>query len=355
MQTRTPVHSPAQRRAFRQDAQRRGQMAAVRLIAATSLLWAGAGYLLPRTGAAGWWLLLVCITPTLIVYFIGWLALCFSGATTLRDAAQRLLGAWAARLLGWAEAICLAAEGMACLTTLVTLLDEGVGIAVSPVVLAAFTAAVLAWCIPGEGLARGVQLLRWVVLPLLALILANLLPLAKMDHLFPLLGRGAEQAAYAALPCLGAGWPLLLLLEIPPAETGRRTRGWCSAMLLPPLLLAVTLAIPHEILILHTGLAAALMLPGAFLSPLNRTLLMCLWMLLTALCTVLCAKGAATAAVRRAAPGAYLLLAGFAVLQLLGAETAVHLLRQAQAWLPLGLAAMALLTAGASIIRRRKL
>ncbi|MBR4080459.1 MAG: hypothetical protein IKK21_01580 [Clostridia bacterium] len=354
MQTRTPVNSPAQRRAFRQDAQRRGQMAAVRTIAAASLLRAGAGYLLPRTGAAGWWLLLVCILPALLVYFTGWLALRRTGAATLRDAVQRLLGAWTVRLLGWAEAICLAAEGAACLTMLVTLLDEGVGIAVSPVVLAAFTAAGLAWCIPGDGLARSVQLLRWAVLPLFVLILANLLPLAKVDHLFPVMGRGAAQSAYAAMPCLSAGWPLLLLLEIPPAETGRCTRGWCSAMLLPPLLLAVTLAIPHEILILHTGLAAALMLPGSFLSPLNRTLLMCLWMLLAALCTVLCAKGAATAAVHRAAPGAFLLLAGFAALQLLGAEAAVHLLRQAQTWLPLGLAVMVTLTAGASFIKRRK-
>lgn len=340
MQTRTAVHSPGARKAYREAAERRARLTALRLIAAVSLLRAGAGYLLPRNGAAGWWTLLVCLAPAWAVYLLAWLAMSRCGASTLRQAAERLLGRGFARLLGWIEAACLAAEGASCLTTLVTLLDEGVGVAVSPAALAAITASAVALCLPGMGLARSVQLLRWPMLLLAALAAVDLLGGARIDHLCPLLGDGAVRSVRRALPCAGVGWPLILLLEVSPPDTGRRTRGWCAPLLVPAAMLLVTLAFPHEILTLHTGLAESLLLPGMFVSPANRTILLCLWILLTALTAAVCVKGAATAALRRPAlwPSG-MLLAGCAALQLAGADAVVPLLRQAQAWLAAGLGA----------------
>ena len=340
MQTRTAVHSSQARKAYREAAEQRAHLTALRLIAAASLLRAGAGYLLPRNGAAGWWTLIVCLAPAWAVYLPAWLAMGRCGASTLRQAAERLVGRGFARLLGWVEAACLAAEGAACLTTLVTLLDEGVGVAVSPAALAAITASAVALCLPGKGMARSVQLLRWPMLLLAALAAIDLLGGARIDHLAPMLGDGAAQSVRHALPCAGAGWPLILLVEVPPPDTGRRTRGWCAPLLVPAALLLVTLAIPHEILTLHTGLAESLLLPGMFVSPVNRTILLCLWILLTALSAAICVKGAAVAALCRPALWpAWILLAGSAAFQLAGADAVMPLLRQAQAWLAAGLGA----------------
>lgn len=322
------------RAARRESAERSARLSALRLVATASLLRAGASRLLPRTGAAGWWTTLVCALPSLAVYLLLWGGMRLSGEQTLSAALRARRGSWAEKLLGVVTALCLAVEGAASMITLVTLLDEGVGVAVSPLMLAAGTAAVLCCCLIEGGLARGVQLLRWVMAAMLLWLLWEAVPQLRADNLFPFLGRGAEETFRAALPCAGAMWPVVLLLQVEAPDTRRCSRGWCAPVAAQLVLLAVVIVIPHEVLILRTGLAEGLLAPAHFLSALGRTLLMCLWILVTALSCVVCASGAARAVRGFHAPWlAAGLLAVFAAVQGFGAEGLVAALRAMQPWL----------------------
>ena len=322
------------RTARRESAERSARLSALRLVATASLLRAGASRLLPRTGAAGWWATLLCALPALAVYLLLWGGMHLAREKTLSAALRTRCGPWAEKLLGAVTALCLAAEGAASMTTLVTLLDEGVGIAVSPLLLAAGTAAVLCCCLGEGGLARGVQLLRWVMLAMLLWLLWEALPQHRADNLFPFLGRGAEETFRTALPCTGALWPVVLLLQVDAPDTRRHSRGWCGPLLAPMFLLGVALVIPHEALTLRTGLAEGLLAPAHFLSAMGRTLLMCLWILVTALACVVCASGAARALRGFHAPWlAGGLLTVFVAAQGFGAERVVMALRAIQPWL----------------------
>lgn len=323
-----------QRAARREATERAAHLSALRLVATTSLLRTGTAWLLPRAGAAGWWGTLLCALPAAVVYLLLWGGMRVSREKTLRAALLARRGPWAEALLRAVTALCLPAEGLFAMTTLVTLLDEGVGIAVSPLALAVGTAALLAFCLVEDGLARGVALVRWPVVALLLWLVWEALPQMETTNLFPLLGEEEDALLRAVAPCVGGMWPVVLLVQVQAPEGGRRGRGWAFPLCAILPLLATTLVIPHEVLTLRTGLAESLLVPGAFLSAMGRTLLMCLWMLLMALSSVVCASGAARAARGCHAPwlagGA---LAAFALAQGLGSERIVQALRAVQPWL----------------------
>lgn len=359
MRTLTRVHSPAERLALRYEAERADQAGQARFLAAVVLLRTGVTVLLPRTGAAGWWLSLLCALPGLAVWLALWGAMRLCRAATLSEAAAQLLGRWAASALGVVTALCLAWEGLACFTALVVLFTEGIGTAASPWFMALLTAAVLSACASHEGLGRGVRFLRWPVGLVLLSVLVNLAFILRADHLFPLLGEGVPTCRNAFWRGLGMGWPLVLLLHTPPVRAeGRASRHPLLPVLLgTAVLLLISLALPHELLRGRESLAESLLLAGAYLVPINRTLWLCLWMLGLGLGAAICSTEAARSALQPFGrvwawlPG--LLLLAMAATQLLGASRVQQAIGLAEPWLlaPFALAAPVLLAA--ALIKRR--
>ena len=360
MRTLTRVHSPAERLALRRQAERADQAGQARFLAAVVLLRTGVTVLLPRAGAAGWWLSLACALPGLAVVLALWGAMRLCRAATLPEAAAHLLGRWAAAALGIVTALCLAIEGLACFTTLVVLFTEGIGTAASPWFMALLTAAVLSACASQEGLQRGVRFLRWPVGLVLLCVMVNLAAMLRMDHLFPLLGEGIPTCRNAFWRGLGAGWPLVLLLHTPPVRDQGQAghRPWAPVLLGTAMLLLISLVLPHELLRGRESLAESLLLAGSYLAPINRTLWLCLWMLGLGLGAAICGTEAARSALqpfgRSCAwlPG--LLLLAMAGAQALGASRVQQTVSLAEMWLlaPFAMAAPVLLAA--ALIKRRK-
>lgn len=360
MSSQAHLHSPEERIQLRCQAERADQATQGRFLAAVVLLRTGVTVLLPRCGAAGWWMTLLCALPGLATALLLWGAMRLCHAATLSEAAACLWGRWAAVALGVVAALCLTWEGLACFTALVVLFTEGVGTAASPWTMAVLTAAVLACCASQAGLRRGVRLLLWPAGLMLACVMANLVALARMDHLFPVLGPGAADCLRDAWRGLGAGWPLALLMMAPPVAPGR---GAGRRPLRPiaaggVLLLLLTLAMPHELLRGETGLASSLLLAGTYLLPIARALWLCLCMLGLGLGAAICCTEAgetALAPANRALPWLPgVLLAAFALAQLAGAATVYQAVSLVQPWLWTPFALLAPALGITALIKRRK-
>ena len=286
--TVTRIHTAQARAEQRKRTEKRLRLTVYRFFAASVMLRHACELIASQGGAAGWWLVIVCMLPGLSVYGMLALALRKTGCASLPAMAQKLLGKAGRCIVTAITAIALIIEGMASLAALATVFVDGVGTSVSAVLFMAVAAAVLCLCTEKDGLVYGIGLLRWVLGAFSALIIVNTLAQAKMDHLFPPGGDGVQSWLQACRMWWSMSWPLIFLLyEEPPAGEGR---GW----LVPPVIvagsaLALCLALPHELLTLPRTLAERMLLPGICLAPGNRVLLMCLWTAGMGVTAVICA------------------------------------------------------------------
>ncbi len=275
------VHSPQSRLRVRLLGEARARMALVQLICIVSILRTALTRLVPLSGSAAWWLIPLCLLPGMVVYGLLVLAMRLTETTALDSLVRSCLG----RVGGWWLSLLLGAltllDGVASMTALITLFTEGVGTRGTQFTLALLTGAVLLTCLNREGLARGVYLLRRVMLG--AALLIGLLGLSsvRVDCLFPPLGDGQAAVLSALRVGMSMAWPLVLLLTLPPAEKMQRVRGVCPVLLaVAATLLFVCLTNPHELLIRFQALADCLLLPTRYASSAVRTLAQCLLMLL---------------------------------------------------------------------------
>lgn len=359
MRLQAPFPSPEERIRLCRQAERADQALEGRFLALVVLLRTGVTVLMPRFGAAGWWMTLLCALPGLATALLLWWAMRRCHAATLTEAAACLWGRWAAVTVGMTAALCLAVEGLACFTALVVLFVEGIGTAASPFIMAVLTAMVLAFCASQAGLRRGVRLLLWPAGLMLLGVAANLLTLARADHLFPLLGSGLADCVRGSWRGLGAGWPLSLLMLVPPVagqDAGRRPLR--PVLAAGAVLLVLTLALPHELLRGDQGLASSLLLAGTYVLPIVRALWLSLWMLGLGLGAAICCTEAGVAALspmNRALPwlpGA--LLSIFALVQLMGSATVYQAVTLLQPWLWTPFALLALGLDVTALIKRRR-
>lgn len=295
MRTYSRVHTPEERLRMREEGERRARLSALRLFAVSSMTRTLVTRILPLSGSSGWWVTAACLLPAVAVYLLGWLCLRLTRTGTLREAIRACLGPAAAGALSILTALTLLADGASGFTALICLFTEGVGSRASVMTLAVVTVAALLACLKEDGLDRGIRLMRTPLLLLCLVLLADLAGMARTDGLFPVLGPGKSAVWQAISAGWSLGWPLLLVLDIPPVTPpARRVRD-----MLPPLAfvlvcaLAVCLALPCELVTTGRELAAALLLPPAFLRPLNRTVALCLWMLSLFLSVAVAAKRAA--------------------------------------------------------------
>ena len=188
MRTTTNVHTQQQRIAQRENARRLTLQSQWRLILCVSILRTAVTQVLPLCGAAGWWVTLICLAPALLLYALGRLALRKAGASTLTECVRRLPGGCV--LLHGMIVLALLVEGGANMTALITLFTHGIGARGTQTTLAAVALGMLILCLKGEGVQRGIYLIRWPTLALLLLSCAGLLDLAETDHVWPVLGGG---------------------------------------------------------------------------------------------------------------------------------------------------------------------
>lgn len=347
MRTTSNVHTPEQRLAARQLAERFALRSQWRLVLCVSILRTAVTQVLPLCGSAGWWVVPVCLAPGLVFYGLGCLALRISGASSLTACLPR----WAVWLVHGLVALALLVEGVADFTALITLFTQGVGAQGTQFTLAAVAAGMLLLCLRREGLARGVYLLRWVLLALLVTAAAGLLGMTKVDHAFPLLGGGMADVKAALLAGCGMGWPLVLPL------LGESVRPRRLLEPLPPVLLCclcvacLNLALPYELLAGRTALADSLVLTVSFQPPFLRLTTICLWMAGLFLCIGSAASLSAQSLLAPAGrevqwlPG--VLVVGMAATQLADVHGLWQWLKMALPWLliPLGAgAALGLIT-----------
>ena len=267
--------------ARRMAADHRARGSLIRLLCVASFLRVGLTRLLPLAGSAAWWTALVCLLPGAAVLGMLRLMLHWTGVSTLAEGVRACLGkrgAWAA---SWLIGACLLLGALSALTALLTMFTEGVGTRGTQFTLAVLTAMVLVACLHREGLSRAAVLLRWPLTALAVLLLIFALPEMHLDGLYPLGGTGGAATLDALKSGWSLGWPLALLLTVPPVPGQRRLATavvpciWCAGTLL-----ALTLLLPHEVLLRHAGLADGLLLPGWYLPNALRTLAQCGMMLL---------------------------------------------------------------------------
>lgn len=353
------VHSPQSRLRVRLLGEARARMALVQLICIVSILRTALTRLVPLSGSAAWWLIPLCLLPGMVVYGLLVLAMRLTGTTALDSLVRSCLG----RVGGWWLSLLLGAltllDGVASMTALVTLFTEGVGTRGTQFTLALLTGAVLLACLNREGLARGVYLLRRVMLG--AALLIGLLGLSSVqgDCLFPPLGDGRAALLSAFRAGMSLAWPLTLLLTLPPAEKMQRVRGVCPVVLVVvATLLFVCLTHPHELLIRFQALADCLLLPTRYASSAVRTLAQCLLMLLLFLSVGgtaqlatddFCAPVGQTP---RWLP--YAVLALLTATQVLPPEKLWRVLEEISVWMLLPLGVTALLCLLLAILRRKK-
>ena len=328
----------------------------MRFLAGVTFLRTGTVVLTPRAGAAQWWLAALCgLFPVLLAAFL-LLMMRKSGADTLSECVAKRLGQRAANGLRVLEGAALLMEGLCSMTALVVLFTEGVNTAANPMVIALVTAGTLALCARQPGLWRSVGLLTAPLGLMAACVLGNLLALARADHFFPLLGEGVEACLHAGRLGLGGMWPVLLLTECPPVQkTGRSGRKTGLPLACTALLAGVSAALPHEALYGRESLAGTMLLAGSFLHPINRMLLMCLWMAGLGLATAICCTEAARFFPWPKGEGACLvpaLLLLLALLQGFGTSAMQSAAQAAQGWLWMPYALAALLLALAVLGQR---
>lgn len=359
MNARMQVHSPESRLQARLAGELRARTVFVQLIGIVSILRTVLTRIVPMAGSGAWWLTLICLAPGAAVYGLLALGMRLTGSATLTDLARACLG----RLGGWLLAIMLTAamllDGASSMTALITLFTEGVGTEGTQLTLAILTGAVLLTCLHREGLARGVYLLRWVMLGAALLTAAFGVKAVHADSLFPMLGEGEAALSAAFRAGISLAWPFALLLTLPKESDRPRVASLCSVILsVLAVLLFLTLTNPNELLTRFRSLADCLLLPTRYASSAVRTLAQCLLMLVF----FLAIGGAAQLSTDflcapMGQPPQYL---PYAVLILLTATQALEIDRLWDAlgclepWLLLPLTALAAICLPIAIIRRKR-
>lgn len=359
MRTISKVHSQSQRQAMRMEGELRARRSMIRLAAAVSILRTALTQLLPIAGSAGWWVIPACLMPGLAVYALLAWVMRRTNTVVLSDALRALMGRAGGMVLSVVLAALVLIEGTASMTALITFFTEGIGTEGTQITLSLLTAGVLLCCLNREGLPRGVYLLRWVMLPALAVMAGNALLQARLDHAFPLLGEGSDTLWTVLRSGASLGWPLTLLLTAEPVKPGKRLREALPVLALcAAVTAAICLSLPHELLTSRHDLSGSLLEWTIHLAPAVRTLGQCLLMLVLFL-----SVGAASHLVTDAAaaplgraPGwlPYAVVILLALSQCLEVRMLWQALCVAQAWLLLPLAVIALTAAGWCLLRRRK-
>ena len=359
MRTIVKVHTPAEQLSMRMMGERRARQCLIRLVAVVSILRTLLTRVLPLAGSAGWWMAVVCLLPGLAVYALLVLSMRLTGTAVLSDMLRAVFGMPGAWVLAAVISALLLFDGVASMTTLITLFTEGVGTAGTQFTLAALTGAALLFCLHREGLARGVFFLRWIMLAALAVMAFDWLDMAHLDGLFPLLGDGVPSLIAALRAGASLAWPLILLLTAEPVHEGMRFRPLLPVLLLClGVVLLTCLSLPHEILVTHHDLAGSLLEMTLHLQPATRTMAVCLLILTLFLAiggTAHLLTASLTAPMGRSVTWLpYVIVVLLVAAQCLNIESLWRFLGLCGPWLLAPLAALAPLTVIAALIRRRR-
>jgi len=359
MKVRSRIHNREERLQQRLMADRSCHRCLLRFLCVVSVLRSVLTLVVPVAGSASWWLVPALLIPGTVCFVVVSGCMRATKTTTLGECTGRLLGRWGSAVAGWMAALLLVVDGMTTMTTLVCFFVEGIHTVGTQVVMTLLTCAVLVWCLDQAGLPRGIWLLKWVMLAAAVIVGANLVGMAKMDHLYPWLGNGRWSVWEALKAGAGLSWPLVLLLTQPPVREGTSHVRELPLPLLSMLAGTALLlaAFSNEALTSIGTLAQALTLPVMYLHPAVKMLMQCLLML--ALFLLLAAQvHTAFAQVKDALPRrwAYVPHAMVVVIgltQLLPIKRLWSVLRIAQPWLLLPIVALTLVLAVKTILWRR--
>ncbi len=265
--------------ASRMAGENRTKMTMLKLLCAASIWRTAMTLVLPLCGVSAWWVALVCLLPGFAVAALMRFVMHRTHTETLTEAVRACLGKVGAWVLSAVLAVLLLTEGLAGLTALITLFTQGVGTRGTPLTLALLTGGALLLSLHREGLPRAVHFLRWGMAAAAVLIAACLVPCVRLDHLFPLHGRGNASILAALKSGVSLAWPVALLLTVQPAQASRMRSAVLPAFAAVGALLLLALTIPEEMLAGQTGLASLLRLPTKFAPNALRILYLCLLML----------------------------------------------------------------------------
>lgn len=355
-----PVCTVGESAAIRRLGERRARVALLQLLACVSILRTAMTRLVPLTGCGAWWVLMLCLLPGLTVFVLLTLLMRRTHTATLTELLRRRLGSGGATLVNGVLGTALLLEGLSAMTALITLFTQGIGTHGTQWTLALLTGGVLAFCLHREGLARGVYLLRPVLLGAAALLGLCALPRLRADGLFPMLGEGLPSAKAALSAGWSMAWPLLLLLTVPEEKGRMRIRDACPVVSLTVLaLLLLTLAIPHERLTEAASLAERLLLPARHASNALRVIWQCMLMLALFLVVGGAARLSAdlfAASLRREARWLpWAMLAALTLSQTLSPAMVIRWVEEAARWLLLPFAVLSILCIPNSVAGREKL
>ena len=175
------------------------------------------------------------------------------------------------------------------------------------------------------------------------------------------MGQGSGALAAAAWQGVGMGWVFLLPLMRPASSVRARLTDPAAPMLVcVGCVLLLNLALPHELLVSHAGLADSMLLTVSFLAPMLDLTTVCLWMLGLFLHAAFSARQGADFLLQPWGREAAFLPHGLTALLVLSQAWRVgkvwQLLGLASPWLPipLALSAAVLPVAGAIRALRRK-
>ncbi|MGN1367446.1 MAG: hypothetical protein ACI4WX_01140 [Aristaeellaceae bacterium] len=264
----------------RMDGERRAQLSLIRLLCAVSVWRTIMTRMLPLCGVSAWWTALLCLLPGAAAALLlrGMMAL--TRTATITEALRACLGRAGVLLLSLILAVLLLTDGIASITALITLFTEGLGTRGTQFTLAVLTGVMLLFSLHREGLARAVVFLRWGMIAAAVLAAACLLSDAKPDNLFPLSGEETAATLAALKAGMSLGWPLALLLTVPPsAGTGRLRGGVLPVFGAVAAVFLLALIVPHELLMRQSGLASLLLLPTRYSPNALRVVAMSLLML----------------------------------------------------------------------------
>lgn len=342
----------------RVDGELRARTALVRLLCAVSVWRCSMTRVLPLCGASAWWLALLSLLPGAVIALLLRAVMALTRTATLTEAVRACLGKGGAILISFLLTALLLTDGVLSITSLITLFTEGLGTRGTQLTLAILTGVMLLFSLHREGLARAVCFLRWGMIAAAVLVAALLLPDARLDSLFPLHGEGSAATLAALKAGLSMGWPLALMLTVPP-HTGRgRLRGGVGPVFAAvAAVLLVNLLVPHERLIQESGLASLLLLPTRYAPNALRLLAMCLLMLAFFLAIGASARLATENLCMpwRALPGwvPYALLTGMFITQAADVTRLWRGLGAVEPWLLAPLALLTVICLPAALLRRK--